>query len=158
MPEGGEMILIREVQLYTRHFFDRYKERWLNKEPRYKDMSLNANDIACIYLSRNKEGTPIEMNEKINRHLEKYGKGAMYGYHIRDGFCFAMTDMQLVKIEDGDRPIAQLVIYKTYMNESNMAEAQLTAIDKSYDETWQKSEQTMLEKLRSGNTTFTLEK
>ena len=32
-------MLLRQIQVYTSHFFDRYKERYL------KDLSLNANDV-----------------------------------------------------------------------------------------------------------------
>lgn len=160
VPDGGEMMLLREIQLYTTHFFARYKERWLNKEPRYKDISLNANDIACIYLSRNQDNAmPIEMNDEINRRLDKYGGGAMYGYRVRDGFCFTQTDMQLVKSEDSkERPIAQYVVYKTFMNESDMADTQLSAIYNACYQSWVQYQRTMQEKLQSGNTTLMLEK
>ena len=160
IPDGGEMMLLREIQLYTTHFFARYKERWLNKEPRYKDISLNANDIACIYLSRNQDNAmPIEMNDEINRRLDKYGEGAMYGYRVRDGFCFTLTDGQQVKEEDSkERTIAQYVLYKTFMNESDMADTQLSAIDKEYYQSWLQYQRTMQEKLQSGNTTLILEK
>lgn len=153
VTDGGESSVIREVQVYTSHFFDRYKERW------FKDTSLSSNETACRYFSRNEEGKmPIEMNEDINRHLEKYGGGARFGYRVRDGFCFAMTDQQRVKSEDGDRPIAQLEIYKTYMDKAEMAESQLEAIDQSYYEALFRYEQVIQKEFMSGTKTFTLEK
>lgn len=160
VPDGGEMMLLREIQLYTIHFFARYKERWLNNESRYKNMSLSANDVACIYLSRNKDNAmPIEMNDEINKRLDKYGEGAMYGYRVRDGFCFTLTDGQQVKGEDlKERPIAQYVVYKTFMNESDMADIQLSAIDKACYQSMVQCQRTMQEKLQSGNTTLILEK
>lgn len=158
VPDGGELMALREIQVYTNHFFDRYKERWLDKEPVYKDMLLNVNDVACIYLSRNDQGMPIEMNEEINRRIGKYGEGAMFGYRVRDGFCFTMTDMQLIKRENGDRPIAQYVIYKTFMNESDMANVQLSAIDQAQYETMIQSIQIMQKTQMDGTTTLTLEK
>lgn len=70
----GPLMLLRQVQVYTSHFFDRYKERYL------KDLSLNANDEVCRCLSRNKRGMPIKMNDEINRQLDQYGVGAKYGF------------------------------------------------------------------------------
>lgn len=89
-------MLLRQIQVYTSHFFDRYKERCL------KDLSLNANDVVCRYLSRNKEVMPIEMNNGINRHLDQYGASAKYGFRVRDGFCFALLDLQVMQSKDGD--------------------------------------------------------
>ena len=125
--KDGPLMLIREIQVYTPHFFERYRERGL------KDMSLSNNDVVYIYLSRNREGIPIIMNEAINRQLKKYGPGAKYGYRVRDGFCFALSDIQITRSEDGDRSKdkheALYVVFKTFMNESNMRENQLLAID-----------------------------
>ena len=155
VTDGGESSVIREVQVYTSHFFDRYKERYL------KDSSLGSNDVVCRFLSRNMQKTPIKMNEDINRRLDKYGEGAMYGYEVDDGFCFAMTDMQLIKSEEGDteneRPIAQYVVYKTFMNKSDLADVQLIAIDKSHDEIWRQSSP-ILQKLINGTEILILEK
>ena len=69
-----------------------------------------------------------------------------------------MTDQQLVKSEDGDRPIAQFVFYRTFISRSEMAESQLKAIDKSYYESWFRSEQTIQKEFMNGTKTFTLEK
>lgn len=153
ISDDRESSIIREIRVYTSHFFDRYKERW------FKDTSLSSNEAACRYFSRNEEGRmPIEMNEDINRHLEKYGEGARYSCRVRDGVCFVMTDQQLVKSEDGDRPIAQFVFYRTFISRSEMAESQLKAIDKSYYESWFRSEQTIQKEFMNGTKTFTLEK
>ena len=133
--KDGPLMLIREVQVYTPHFFERYRERGL------KDKSLSINDVVCMYLSRNRECVPIMMNEAINKHLSKYGPGSKYGYRVRDGFCFALTDAQIAKSEDGDiskdKHEALYVIYKTFMNESNMRENQLLAIDQEHIDAWQ---------------------
>ena len=155
LPEGGELMALREIQVYTSHFFARYKERYL------KDFTLGSNDVVCRFLSRNIQKTPIKMNEDINRRLAKYGEGAMYGYKVNDGFCFAMTDLQIIKREDGDteneRPIAQYVVYKTFMNKSDLADVQLIAIDKSHDEIWRQSSP-ILQKLINGTEILILEK
>ena len=102
---------------------------------------------------------PIEMNEEINKRLYKYGEDAKYGYRVRDGFCFTMTDGQQVKDENSkERPIAQYVVYKTFMNESDMADTQLSAIDKVHYESWLQCQRIMQEQIQSGKTTLTLEK
>lgn len=151
----GPLMPLRQVQVYTSHFFDRYKERYL------KDLSLNANDVVCRYLSRNKRGMPIEMNDEINRHLDQYGVGAKYGFRVRDGFCFAISDLQIIKSEDGDsekdKPQAMYVVYKTFMNESDMADTQLSAINKSHYEAWLQYAQTIQREAVDGEITLTLD-
>ena len=83
---------------------------------------------------------PIEMNNEINRHLDQYGAGAKYGFRVRDGFCFALLDLQVMQSKDGncekDKPQAMYVVYKTFMNEVDMADTQLSAIDKSHYDAW----------------------
>ena len=132
--EESPLSVIRQIHAYSSHFLERYNERVL------KDKSLNANDIACRYLSKNKVGVPIVMNEEINKRLTKYGEGAKYGFRVRDGFCFAQSAVEGVISEDGDRCKdkidAMLVLYTTFMNESDMKETQLAAINKEYDTTW----------------------
>lgn len=148
-------MLLRQIQVYTSHFFDRYKERYL------KDLSLNANDVVCRYLSRNKEVMPIEMNNEINRHLDQYGAGAKYGFRVRDGFCFALIDLQVMQSKDGDcekdKPQAMYVVYKTFMNEADMADTQLSAIDKSHYDAWLRYIQILKKESTDGEITLTLD-
>ena len=153
--KDGPLMLLRQIQVYTSHFFDRYKERCL------KDLSLNANDVVCRYLSRNKEVMPIEMNNEINRHLDQYGAGAKYGFRVRDGFCFALLDLQVMQSKDGDcekdKPQAMYVVYKTFMNEADMADTQLSAIDKSHYDAWLRYIQTLQKEATDGKITLTLD-
>ena len=153
--KDGPLMLLRQIQVYTSHFFDRYKER------RLKDLSLNANDVVCRYLSRNKEVMPIEMNNEINRHLDQYGAGAKYGFRVRDGFCFALLDLQVMQSKDGDcekdKPQAMYVVYKTFMNETDMADTQLSAIDKSHYDAWLRYIQTLQKESTDGEITLTLD-
>lgn len=153
--KDGPLMLLRQIQVYTSHFFDRYKERCL------KDLSLNANDVVCRYLSRNKEVMPIEMNNEINRHLDQYGAGAKYGFRVRNGFCFALLDLQVMQSKDGDcekdKPQAMYVVYKTFMNEANMADTQLSAIDKSHYDAWLRYIQTLQKEATDGKITLTLD-
>ena len=64
----------------------------------------------------------------------------------------------IIKREDGDtekdRPIAQYVVYKTFMNKSDLADVQLIAIDKSHDEIWRQSAP-ILQKLINGTEILT---
>lgn len=154
--KDSQLSLIREIQVYTPHFFNRYRERGL------KDVSLDINDVVSIYLSRNREGVPIVMNEEINRHLDKYGPGAKYGYRVRDGFCFALSDVQITRSEDGDRckdkHEAIYVVYKTFMNESNMKENQLLAIDREHIDIWQQSMEDFRSEAINGKIDLVLEK
>ena len=153
--KDGPLMLLRQIQVYTSHFFDRYKERCL------KDLSLNANDVVCRYLSRNKEVMPIEMNNEINRHLDQYGAGAKYGFRVRDGFCFALLDLEVMQSKDGDcekdKPQAMYVVYKTFMNEADMADTQLSAIDKSHYDAWLRYIQILKKESTDGEITLTLD-
>lgn len=117
-------MLLRQIQVYTSHFFDRYKERCL------KDLSLNANDV-------------------------------VYGFRVRDGFCFALLDLQVMQSKDGncekDKLQAMYVIYKTFMNEADMADTQLSAIDKSHYGAWLRYTLTLQKESTDGEITLTLD-
>lgn len=142
--KDGPLMLLRQIQVYTSHFLIDIK-----------------NDVVCRYLSRNKEVMPIEMNNEINRHLDQYGAGAKYGFRVRDGFCFALLDLQVMQSKDGDcekdKPQAMYVVYKTFMNEADMADTQLSAIDKSHYDAWLRYIQTLQKEATDGKITLTLD-
>lgn len=153
--DDSPMSLIRQIHAYSSHFFERYNERIL------KDKTLNANDVVCRYLSRNKVGMPITMSEDINKRLKKYGEGAKYGYRVRDDFCFALSAIDGKMSDDGDRHKdkvdAMLVLYTTFMNESDMADTQLSAINKEHYITWLRCAQDLNKEAKDGTVTLTLE-
>ena len=153
--EGGPLIAIRQIHAITSHFIERYNERVI------KDKSLNANDVVCRYFSRNTISIPIQMNEEINKKLEKYGDAAKYGYRVRDGFCFVQSALEGVVSEDGDRKKdrvdGMLVIYTTFMNESDMKKSQLSAINKGHYDTWEQFVKAFLKEQRDGVVTLKLE-
>lgn len=153
--KNSPLMLIRQIHAYSSHFFERYNERIL------KDKSLTANDIACRYLSRNQFGMPIAMNEEINKRLEKYGAGAKYGFRVRDGFCFALSGVQGGISEDGDsekdKIDSMLVLYTTFMNESDMKDTQLAAINKEHYTTWLRCLQDFDKETKDGVISLTLE-
>lgn len=154
--EDSPLILIRQVHVYSSHFFERYNERIL------KNKSLSANDIACIFLSRNQERMPIKMNSNINKHIEGYGESAKFGYRVRDGFCFAREAVQGTVSEDGDRHKdkidAMMVMYTTFMNESDMDKSQISAINKEHIRIWLQHIQDIHKQAKDGVVTLTLEK
>lgn len=100
---------------------------------------------------------PIEMNNEINRHLDQYGAGAKYGFRVRDG----LLDLQVMQSKDGncekDKPQAMYVVYKTFMNEVDMADTQLSAIDKSHYDAWLRYIQTLKKESTDGKITLTLD-
>lgn len=153
--EESPFQLIRQVSIYSRHFFERYNERI------WKDKTIDSNEIVCRYLTRNKIGMPIEMNEQINRRLEAYGDSAKYGYRVRDGFCFARSGIDGVMSEDGDRSKdkveSMLVQYATFMNETDMSDTQLTAINREHYISWLRCVQDFQKEAVDGVITLTLE-
>ena len=153
--EDSPISFIRQIHAYTSHFLERYNERFL------KDKTLNANDIACRYLSRNKIGMPITMSEDINKNLEKYGENAQTGYRVKVGFCFARSAVEGTKSEDGDRNKdkvnAMLVLYTTFMNEAGLANTQLSAINEEHYNTWLRSIQHIHKEAKDGIITVQLE-
>ena len=154
--EDDPLMLIRQIHAYSSHFLKRYNERFLKAD------SLNANDIACRYLSRNKEQMmPIIMNEEINKRLEKYGAGAKYGFRVRDGFCFALSGVQGDISKDGDRKKdkaeAMLILFKTFMNESGMKDTQINAIDKEHYAAWTRYVTDLHKEAKDGIVTLRLE-
>lgn len=155
--EEDSLKMIRQIHAYTTHFFERYNERIL------KNSTLNMNDIACIYLSRNRieNMMPIAMNEEINKNLEKYGDSATYGFRVRDGFCFARSLAEGVLSEDGDSRNDKIeaihVMYATFMNETDMKDSQLSAIDKEHYNIWLRSIQVFQKEAKNGIISLTLE-
>ncbi len=123
---AGEIRLVKGVNVYSCHFFERYNERFL------KDNTLQKNDIISIYLARNKYRVFIEMNEKINRNHEKYGYEGQQGQRVRDGFCFTRIYGHGCLCKDDnsgyDVPESITTFYKTYTNESDMHISQTLAI------------------------------
>lgn len=146
---------IRIINAYTIHFLHRYKERFL------KDDSLSVIDIACRYFSRNEIAMPIEINESINKNIEKYGEEAKQGFRVRDGVCFTYT-----KIEgefhndvntDDDRVDAMYIKYRTFLSEYKMAEEQQIAIEKEHWEKWTEAFMAFAKEAKNGVLTLRLE-
>ena len=145
--ENSPLSLVRQIHVYTSHFFERYNERILNNK------YINANDIVCIYLSRNRfeQMTPIKMNNRINKHLEKLGNTATYGYRVRDGFCFTRSLVECVTNNNDDEKVEAIcVMYATFMNESDMKESQISAINEEYYNIWQQTSRVFIKEAEDG--------
>ena len=107
-----------EVHILTSHFLQRYKERFL-KQP-----ELSANETAVRYLSRNSTMRPMNIDERINKHIEEYGEYAGEGFLVQDGFCFKLSGEETV---EGEQPV-RISFYTTFMPLAEMTESQREAI------------------------------
>lgn len=151
----GPLVAIRQIHAYTSHFLQRYNERILKGE------SLTANELAARYLSRNTIAMPIEQNDNINRNHELYGETGQYAFRVRDGICFAQSMLDGIKSEDGDRHKdkvdAILILYTTFMNESEMKDSQREAIFKEHCEKWMQFADDFQREAKDGVITLRLE-
>jgi len=82
---------------------------------------------------------PIMLNEKVNRNFKEYGEQNDRGMRVPDGFCFTQTAIEGKESADGirehDEVDAMLILYTTFMNESDMSDTQRTAINNEHLET-----------------------
>lgn len=118
--DGGEPRLVRYLQIYTKHFMDRYKQRiWDNNQH-------CLSDVPCAFIVRNQGFVPIMISSDINRKIGKYDESAQYGYRVRDGFCFTRS---AIEVSDEGRSHIAVSVFTTFMNESSMKSAQLNAIE-----------------------------
>ena len=127
-------------------FFQRYNERCLlnfNRE------NLSPNEIAGLFFVRNPgPHIPIMLNDEVNRNYKKYGDYNDRGMRVNDGFCFTQTTIDGKPSSDGirehDKVDAMLIIYTTFMCESDMSETQITAINKEHIETYKRCMEALL--------------
>ena len=110
---------IPEVHILTSHFLQRYKERFL-KQP-----ELMANEVAVRYLSRNFAMRIMPIDERINKHIKKYGEFAGEGFLVQDGFCFKLSGEETL---EGDEQPVRISFYTTFMPLSEMSDSQREAI------------------------------
>lgn len=107
-----------EIHILTSHFLQRYKERFL------KLPDLAANEVAVRFLSRNIRMRPMAVDDRINKHIEKYGEYAGEGFLVNDGFCFKLTGEETI---DGESPV-KISFFTTFMPLSDMSDSQRDAI------------------------------
>lgn len=106
------------IHVFTSHFLQRYKERFL-KQP-----EMTANEVAVMFLSRNSEMKPMAVDERINKHIEKYGEFAGEGFLVPDGFCFKLSGKETL---EGKAPVG-ISFFTTFMPLSEMSDTQREAI------------------------------
>ena len=106
------------VHVFTSHFLQRYKERFL-KQP-----EMTANEVAVRFLSRNSEMKPMAIDERINKHIEKYGEFAGEGFLVPDGFCFKLSGKESL---EGKASVG-INFFTTFMPLSEMSDSQREAI------------------------------
>jgi hypothetical protein len=106
------------VHVFTSHFLQRYKERFL-KQP-----DLSANEVAVMFLSRNTKLKPMTIDERINKHVEKYGEFAGEGFLANDGFCFKLSGKEHI---EGKASVG-ISFFTTFMPLSEMSKSQQQAI------------------------------
>ena len=109
---------IPEIHIYRSHFLQRYKERFL-KQP-----DLTANEVAVRFLSRNFRMRPMAIDDRINKHIEKYGEYAGEGFLVQDGFCFKLSGEESI---EGETPI-RISFFTTFMPLADMSDTQREAI------------------------------
>lgn len=109
---------VPEIHILTSHFLQRYKERFL------KLPDLAANEVAVRFLSRNFRLRPMAVDDRINKHIEKYGEFAGEGFLVNDGFCFKLTGEETI---EGKSPV-RISFFTTFMPLSDMSDTQRDAI------------------------------
>lgn len=128
MP-ASDIKLVRQLHVYTHHFFARYNERIMNGLDRCMDI------IACLYFGRNREMIPIKVSEEINRNYDKYGFGGRQAFRVKDGVCFTRSTVEGTMDEvdaNNDRVDSLCFVYTTFMNESSMSMVQRRAINNEH--------------------------
>ncbi len=133
--DTSQLMLLRQLHVYTSHFLQRYNERFLKKS------NLTANEIASTFLARNRVPTPIGVTEEINKNTDAHGDNN-YAFKIRDGFCFAKYGMQgdidSNGIRENDNVEAACFIYTTFLPMTEMSNLQQSAINKQNAEIWER--------------------
>ncbi len=109
---------IPEILVFTSHFLQRYKDRFL------EDATLSANEVAARFLTRNNDMRPMTINNRINKHIKKYGEYAGEGFLVRDGFCFKLSGEE--RKDDGS--VIRISLFTTFMPTADMSKTQQEAI------------------------------
>lgn len=146
---------IRTIHIFTSHFLERYRERFLKKP------ELTLNETACRFFSRNPYFMPIEINKEINKHISKYGEGAKKGYRVNDGICFTQSVLEGKfygdDLQDKDRVDALVAVFTTFMVESDMQERQRFAILHEHWKKWTEAYTDFIKESKNGELNLKLD-
>ena len=125
MYEGSKRFIIKwtdwrkpAIHVFTSHFLQRYKERFLKKP------DMTANETVVRFLTRNSNLKPMAIDERITKHVEKYGEFAGEGFLANDGFCFKLSG---IEHQAGKSPV-EISFFTTFMPLSDMTKSQQEAI------------------------------
>jgi len=125
-----DFVNMPQVHVFTSHFLQRYNERYLHND------NLTANQVAGMYLLRNRDVITVSMNEEINKNFKEYGESNKHGVRVHDGFCFTKAALQYKPSEDGvrehDKLYAMMYLYTTFVSERELTDGQKDAIDKEH--------------------------
>lgn len=121
-------ILLPQIHSYTSHFLHRYNERFLHKS------DITANEIAGLFLIKNRRPFIIDLNEDIKNHFSEYGEYNTRGVKVDGGFCFVRTAFHHDKA-NFDEKETMLIVYTTFVSNNEMTDTQKKAIDKACEET-----------------------
>jgi len=120
-------IFTPRVDLYSSHFFHRYKERISGNQ------KLSTNEVICMYFIRNPHALPMKLNEDIKRNYRKYGEFADYGMTVQDGICLLIRYVVVGYFdEDAQKENVEAIgcVYGTFLNHGMLAVTQKDAIQK----------------------------
>lgn len=124
-----DVIMVRAMNLFCPHFFQRYRERVWNKS------KMSYNDLLCRYFSRNQSAIPVKLTEEIQRNYKKYGEYS-YSFQQVDGVCFVNHGLEGDELTIGspDDNSIFVTLYYTIVTRAMMKEIQKNAIDKGGEE------------------------
>lgn len=123
-PETTDCIATRTIAFYSRHFFERYRERiWPN-------VNISYNELLCRYFSRNRVTIPIKMNESIQRKYQEYGEEALYSFKVADGICYirSWSEGDITTVGSRNSSFISVVAYITFVDRETMTANQNDAI------------------------------
>ena len=66
----------------------------------------------------------MAIDDRINKHIEKYGEYAGEGFLVNDGFCFKLSGEETI---EGKDPV-RISFFTTFMPLSDMSDTQREAI------------------------------
>lgn len=143
---------VRTIYIYSRHFFQRYNERFI------KDSSLDMYDVAIRFFARNIDYMPIEITKGINKNIEIYGDDGKRGFKVKDGICFAQSAIEGQANEEGDKNKdiidAIVFLFTTFVPESQMTDEQQEAVLKEHWEKWIHSYESFMKEAKDGELTL----
>lgn len=124
----SKLVMMPQIHAYTSHFLQRYNERFLHMK------NINANEVAGLFIVKNRLPFMIELNNDIKKNFLEYGDFNTHGIKVDGGFCFASTAIYHSK-NNVDKEETMFVRYNTFVSNIEMSDTQKEAIDIACNET-----------------------